>query len=67
MVPIYQINCKECNFIYNGKKQLGTLLLIQGTHCPRLNRPQASNVAKHILKNNHNWAWCVRPSSLTDI
>jgi len=53
---IYQINCKNCNFIYIGKTIRNFIIRFkEHFRSYRLNKPNNSNVAKHMLSHNHTF------------
>src|SRR5436190_22508976 len=51
---IYKINCNDCNYFYIGKTVRNfNIRFKEHLNSWRLNKPDSSNVAKHMLNNNH--------------
>lgn len=55
---VYQINCNNCNFIYIGRTERNFNIRInEHIKAWELNNSTKSNVAKHMLTNNHTFSF----------
>ena len=51
---IYKIKCNDCNYSYIGKTVRNfNIRFKEHLNSWRLNKPDSSNVAKHMLTHNH--------------
>ena len=51
---VYQINCKDCNFKYIGQTRRNFNIRFDEHMAKYKNNNLSSNVAKHLLENNHS-------------